>query len=432
MPDRREPIESSDPFLELREVIVATEPDPVFARLLRRRIERALALPKGVVPVTTDATDASTPTPAGDASDLLPRPAAVPYLAVADARAAIDWYVEVFGATVVGEPIVMPDERIGHAELEISGGVLYLSDAYPDIGVTAPRAGEAAVSLMLPVYDADVVRGRAIDHGASGERPPYDGHGARHAWIVDPFGHRWGLTSRMRDAGAPIAYRHGDVTHVSLRWPDVDRAHRFYADVLGWTYLHDGRVDGSSVSIGFWDAPQPTMICSYAVDDLDSATERVRAAGGDVEAVERPPWGPVARCTDDQGTPFSLHEIDATTDGVDPPANGNGPGELSYLTLLVADSTKARAFYGAVLGWTFHPGHVQDGWGVEGVAPMSGMAGGNEQAAAVPMWSVPDVPAAVEAVRAYGGTATDAQRQPYGLSSECVDDQGMRFYLGEA
>ena len=119
-------------------------------------------------------------------------------------------------------------------------------------------------------------------------------------------------------------------------------------------------------------------------------------------------------------------------EGIAPPTNGTGPGELSYLTLLVRDSAKARVFYGAILGWTFHGGRVHDGWGVDGVAPMSGMAGGNEHAAAVPMWSVRDVATAVEAVRANGGTATDPQRQPYGLSSECVDDQGMRFYLGEA
>ena len=48
------------------------------------------------------------------------------------------------------------------------------------------------------------------------------------------------------------------------------------------------------------------------------------------------------------------------------------------------------------------------------------------------MWTVPDVPRAVEAVRRNGGTATDPEQQPYGVSSECVDDQGMRFYLGES
>jgi uncharacterized glyoxalase superfamily protein PhnB len=100
----------------------------------------------------------------------------------------------------------MPDGRIGHAELEIAGGVVYLADAHPEIGVTAPRPGEATVSLMLPVHDADVVRARALAAGARGDREPYDDYGRRNAWIVDPFGHRWGLHSPLagpasRDAG---------------------------------------------------------------------------------------------------------------------------------------------------------------------------------------------------------------------------------------
>jgi predicted enzyme related to lactoylglutathione lyase len=47
------------------------------------------------------------------------------------------------------------------------------------------------------------------------------------------------------------------------------------------------------------------------------------------------------------------------------------------------------------------------------------------------MYRVDDIHAAVERVRAEGGSATDPERQPYGLSSTCVDDQGTRFYLGQ-
>ncbi len=36
-----------------------------------------------------------------------------PYLCVAGAERAIAWYVEVPGAEVVHEPIVMPDGRVG-------------------------------------------------------------------------------------------------------------------------------------------------------------------------------------------------------------------------------------------------------------------------------------------------------------------------------
>lgn len=417
----------TDPFHDLYEPIQPVAPDPVFARRLRARLERALALPKGVVPVTHTATDVHSATrPDGQAT---PRPAAVPYLAVGDARAAIDWYVNVFDARLADEPIEMPDGRVGHCDLEIAGGHLYLSDAHPEIGVTAPRPGESTVSLMLPVDDADAVRERAMAAGATGDRPPYDAYGRRNAWIVDPFGHRWGLHSPLH-ASAPIAYRQGDVVHVALRTPDVDGTRSFYADVLGWSYLPDGRVDGSVPSIGFREGTSQ-MTCDLAVTDLAAALDRLRAAGGRAGEIERHPWGIVAECADDQETPIRLHEVRADPDGTPPPAYGRRVGDPSYLTLEVVDSARARAFYGALLGWQVAPGRVEDGWQVQDTAPMIGLSGGHESATAVPVWTVGDVAAAVAAVRGRGGSATDPHREPYGTVSECVDDQGLRFSLVE-
>jgi uncharacterized protein len=34
-------------------------------------------------------------------------------------------------------------------------------------------------------------------------------------------------------------------------------------------------------------------------------------------------------------------------------------------------------------------------------------------------------------VTAAGGTATEPRREPYGLTADCTDDQGTRFYLGQ-
>ena len=84
-----------------------------------------------------------------------------------------------------------------------------------------------------------------------------------------------------------------------------------------------------------------------------------------------------------------------------------------------------------MLGWRFAPGRVEEGWQVQDVEPMTGLHGGQERATVVPMWQVGDVAAAVERVRAAGGTATDPESQPYGTTSECTDDQGVRFYVGD-
>ena len=411
----------ADVFAELRAGLVPVPPDPEFTTALRARLERALALPRGVRPMTT----VSEPQTAAG-----PRGAAVPYLAVRDARSAIDWYVEVFGASVVGEPMVMPDGRIGHAELALADGVVYLADEYPEIGVVAPHAG-ASVSLMLAVPDADKVRARAVAAGASGDRPPYDAYGTRNAWIVDPFGHRWGLSSPLSPAPA---VRHGDVVYVSLWVPDPDRAAAFYPPVVGWEVSTEGgryRVMDATPHVGVFGRPgRADLFCCYAVSDIDSAVQRVRDAGGRAGEPNREPHGMIADCVDDQGTEFALWQIEAGTDR--PTPNGRNAGDLSYLTLEVVDSARFRTFYGQVLGWTFTGGSIEDGWSVPGVSPMTGMHGGNAADTAVPMWKVDDVAAAVERVRAAGGTATDPERQPYGTTSEATDDQGVRFYLGDA
>jgi predicted enzyme related to lactoylglutathione lyase len=62
---------------------------------------------------------------------------------------------------------------------------------------------------------------------------------------------------------------------------------------------------------------------------------------------------------------------------------------------------------------------------------MTGLAGGHERSCIVPMYRVDDIAAAVVRVRATGGQSTDPQQQPYGISAECEDDQGTRFYLGQ-
>jgi uncharacterized protein len=118
------------------------------------------------------------------------------------------------------------------------------------------------------------------------------------------------------------------------------------------------------------------------------------------------------------------------------PTTGARPGDLTYVTLRVPDSVRARAFYGAVLGWEFTPGRVEDGWTVRrdgaDVHPMVGLWGGSDQPpAAVPMYLVDDIDTAVAAVRAAGGTSTEPEKQSYGISAECVDDQGLTFYLGQ-
>jgi uncharacterized glyoxalase superfamily protein PhnB len=281
------------PFRSLARLSTPVEPDPAFAAALRNRLRRALL---------------DRPTrPLGDTVSAL-----IPYLAVRDARAAMAWYTDALGAQVVGDPYVMDDDRIGHAELTVAGARLYLADEYPEMGLTGPGDGQVSVSLHLTVPDVDAAVERAVQTGAVLSRPISDAPYGRTGVIIDPYGHRWMLQTPAHATG------------------------------------------------------------------------------------------PASR-----------------------------PGDTVYLTLRVPDGARARDFYEAVLGWSAEPGRVPDGWQVQGTSPMTGIAGGATEPVVVPMYAVDDIEVAVAAVRTAGGEAGDIDRQPYGLTAECRDDQGLPFYLGQ-
>ena len=359
-----------------------------------------------------------------------PRSAAIPYLAVADARAAIAWYGEALGAVQVGEPIVMDDGRIGHAELGLAGGVFYLADEFPGMGLKAPAPQAISVSLMVQVPDTDAALDRARRHGAQVQREPYENYGSRNATIIDPSGHRWMLSGPT--TGALALIQHGDVGYVSVWAPDPDKAAAFYGHVLGWIYDPVARKVTNTVQhVGIYPMPgAPTLFCCYAVADLDAARQAITAGGGTAGETQEREFGTILDATDPTGVAFAVFQ--PSTEVPRPALNGAGPGELSYLTYEVTDSAAFKDFYGRVLSWTFEPGHIDDGWGIQGSQPMSGMAGSGAATTTVPMWTVADIDAAVGRVREAGGTVLqEPAQQPYGLMAECTYDQGSRFYLGQ-
>jgi predicted enzyme related to lactoylglutathione lyase len=419
----------TDPLDVLATPVEPVRPSDAFAAGLRSRLERALSAPEGVAVSevnlieTTDPSAPPSTVPVG----------VVPYLAVDGGRQAIEWYATALGAREVGERYESPDGRIGHAELTVHGATFYLSDSAPGLGVEAIGPDDAVhTSLVLSVPDVDAATDRTVEAGARLERPPTDYPYGRMSVIRDPFGHRWMLESPVTVTAPresdPI--QHGDIGFVSVHVPDVERARRFYAAVLGWEYGPDGRlVTNTSLPQGLWATEgTPTLLCSYAVESVDSAVDEVRAAGGTATEPEDRPYGRASDCVDDQGMAFAVYE--PRPDNARPALNGSHSGDLAYVTFDVADSSRARAFYGAVLGWRFEPGRVEDGWNVDGPVPMAGLAGGGA-GVITPMWRVDDIGAAVGRVREAGGTATDPEQQPYGISSECTDDQGTRFGLGQ-
>lgn len=421
--------DNRDPLSVLNSHDLPVQPDPAFAARLRARLQAAASLPhrtEGVVMTGTDTMIAELAEAAAPSAQ--PRSAVIAYLTVADARAAIAWYAEAFGAAPADDPVVMDDGRIGHAELSLAGGTLYLADEFPEIGLKAPSPQNVSVSLMLTVSDTDGALRRAREVGATIQREPYEAHGSRDAALVDPFGHRWMLSGPVTGDAVPI--QHGDVGYVALCTPDPERAAAFYGHVLGWTYdSRTGMVARIGQRIRLASGPN-TLVCCYAVTDQNGARQSILGAGGQVGEVEHFDFGNVVSATDPQGLPFAVFE--PSSEQPRPELNGGGPGELSYITYQVPNSAVFRAFYSGLLFWTFEPGRIEDGWQVVGTHPMAGVAGGTVEPVVVPMWTVEDIDAAVARVRDAGGTVIEEpSQQSYGKSALCTDDQGTRFYLGE-
>ena len=173
----------TDPLDALQLPIEPVAPRADFAADLRRRLERTLM-------------------PESRPAYVPPRLHTVtPYLAVSDARAAIDWYKQIFGAVDVSEAIIMDDGRVGHAEIAIGDAVLMISDEWPEL--------DERRHLRQPLHDIGRARREQPPLGP-GDRVPRqmaDGleqpvedqfHGSRAGWLVDPWGHRWNV-------GTPIS-----------------------------------------------------------------------------------------------------------------------------------------------------------------------------------------------------------------------------------
>ena len=122
-----------------------------------------------------------------------------PYLIVDDAKAAIDFYKRAFGAT---EKFRLPmGDRIGHAEIKIGDSFVMLADEFPDMGHLGPKArGGTTVSLLIYVEDVDSAFKKAIEAGATVERPVENQFwGDRMGSLTDPFGHKWSLGTTVEE-----------------------------------------------------------------------------------------------------------------------------------------------------------------------------------------------------------------------------------------
>jgi uncharacterized glyoxalase superfamily protein PhnB len=126
-----------------------------------------------------------------------------PFLVVDGAAKAIEFYTSVFGATLI-EKMDGSDGSIAHAELDFGNGRLQLSDPNADYQLEAvERTDSVTHSMVLYCADVDTVVASAEKAGATiREAIQTFVTGDRFASILDPFGQRWAVMTRVEEVDA--------------------------------------------------------------------------------------------------------------------------------------------------------------------------------------------------------------------------------------
>lgn len=122
-----------------------------------------------------------------------------PFLALRDPAGALRFYEEAFGATVLG--VTEMGGMVVHAEVDFGQGRLQLGAVNPEYGlVAAPDGTGACYSLGLYLPDVDAAVDRAVALGATiREQIATFVSGDRFASLLDPFGVRWSVMTRVED-----------------------------------------------------------------------------------------------------------------------------------------------------------------------------------------------------------------------------------------
>ena len=123
-----------------------------------------------------------------------------PALVVRDAAAAIDFYKRAFGAEEI-DRMLGPDGSIMHAEIKIGDSIIMLGEENEQWGTRSPQSlGGVHGSLHIYVENADASVDRAVKAGASIRYPMEDAFwGDRYGKVTDPFGHEWGIATRVKN-----------------------------------------------------------------------------------------------------------------------------------------------------------------------------------------------------------------------------------------
>ncbi|MBX3568650.1 MAG: VOC family protein [Rhizobiaceae bacterium] len=123
----------------------------------------------------------------------------IPYLQLSDAKAAVALYEKAFAAKEIDRRPV-EDGRLMHCHLEINGGALMLSDAFPEYGMPLKEISGVTphIATLNPQdwWDRAVAAGLEIVHPIKVEF-----WGDMYGQLRDPFGVTWAIVGPAPAAG---------------------------------------------------------------------------------------------------------------------------------------------------------------------------------------------------------------------------------------
>jgi len=123
-----------------------------------------------------------------------------PYLICRDAPKAMDFYMRAFGAVETSR-FSGPDGKIMNAQMRIGNSTVMLMEENLEWEARSPKSLDGSpTSVQIYVEDADKFFNQAVAAGATVNMPMDDAFwGDRYGSIVDPFGHKWSIATRVRD-----------------------------------------------------------------------------------------------------------------------------------------------------------------------------------------------------------------------------------------
>jgi len=128
-------------------------------------------------------------------------PIITPHLIVKEAARAIEFYAKALGAVELYRVQAPDGQRVWFCELLLGDSRFFLVDEFPEQHAFSPSTlGGTPVVLHVYVPDVDAAWARAVSAGMSIEMPLANFFwGDRYGSLRDPFGHHWGLASRIED-----------------------------------------------------------------------------------------------------------------------------------------------------------------------------------------------------------------------------------------